>query len=97
MAKIIVIDDDRSISESLELYLSEEGHEVMTANTGTDGLNMVLQTSPDIVILDIRLPDIDGFTVLEDLKEENVEAKVIMITAHPRHGDHDQGHERRGL
>jgi len=60
MAKIIVIDDDRSISESLELYLSEEGHEVMTANTGTDGLNMVLQTSPDIVILDIRLPDIDG-------------------------------------
>lgn len=82
MAKIIVIDDDRSISESLELYLSEEGHEVMTANTGTDGLNMVLQTSPDIVILDIRLPDIDGFTVLEDLKEENVEAKVIMITAH---------------
>jgi len=82
MAKIIVIDDDRSISESLELYLSEEGHEVMTANTGTDGLNMVLQMSPDVVILDIRLPDIDGFTVLEDLKEENVEAKVIMITAH---------------
>ncbi|HRT26749.1 MAG TPA: sigma-54 dependent transcriptional regulator [Syntrophales bacterium] len=82
MAKIIVIDDDRSISESLELYLSEEGHEVMTANTGTDGLNLVLQTSPDIVILDIRLPDIDGFTVLEDLKEENVDAKVIMITAH---------------
>lgn len=82
MAKILVIDDDKSISESLELYLSEEGYEVITANTGTDGLNKALQMSPDIVILDIRLPDIDGFTVLEDLREDNDEAKVIMITAH---------------
>jgi len=82
MAKILVIDDDKSISESLELYLSEEGYEVITANTGTEGLNKALQMSPDIVILDIRLPDIDGFTVLEDIREDNEEAKVIMITAH---------------
>jgi len=83
MAKILVIDDDKSISESLELYLSEEGYNVLTANTGTDGLNKALQFLPDIIILDIRLPDIDGFTVLEDLKEdENTEFKVIMITAH---------------
>lgn len=82
MAKILVIDDDKSISESLELYLSEEGYEIITANTGTEGLNKALQMSPDIVILDIRLPDIDGFTVLEDLKEDNEDAKVIMITAH---------------
>lgn len=82
MARILVVDDDKSIGESLELYLSEEGYEVITANTGTDGLNKALQLSPDIVILDIRLPDIDGFTVLEDIKDENEEAKVIMITAH---------------
>ncbi len=82
MARILVIDDDKSISESLDLYLTEEGYEVVTANTGTDGLNMAVETSPDVVILDIRLPDIDGFTVLEDLREENEDLKVIMITAH---------------
>jgi two-component system response regulator AtoC len=82
MAKILVVDDDVSISETLELYLTEEGYDVVTAHTGTDGLNKFVQYSPDVVILDIRLPDIDGFTVLEDLREENENVKVIMITAH---------------
>jgi len=82
MPKILVIDDDVSISETLDLYLTEEGYDVLTANTGTDGLNKYIQHSPDVVILDIRLPDIDGFTVLADLQEENENVKVIMITAY---------------
>jgi two-component system response regulator AtoC len=82
MAKILVIDDDVSIAETLELYLTEEGYDVATAHTGTEGLNKYVQQSPDLVILDIRLPDINGFTVLEDLREENENVKVIMITAH---------------
>lgn len=82
MIKILVIDDDLSICETLELYLTEEGYKVYTANTGTDGLNKFVETSPDVVILDIRLPDISGFMVLEDLREENENVKVIMITAH---------------
>lgn len=82
MPKILVIDDDVSISETLELYLTEEGYDVVTAHTGTEGLNQFVKHLPDVVILDIRLPDIDGFTVLEDLREENENVKVIMITAH---------------
>ncbi|HOO40998.1 MAG TPA: sigma-54 dependent transcriptional regulator [Syntrophales bacterium] len=82
MTKILVIDDDQSICETLELYLAEEGYTVYTANTGTDGLNKFVEASPDLVILDIRLPDIDGFMVLEDLREESEKVKVIMITAH---------------
>jgi two-component system response regulator AtoC len=82
MPKILVIDDDVSISETLELYLTEEGYDVVTAHTGTEGLNKFVKHSPDVVILDIRLPDIDGFMVLEDLREENENVKVIMITAH---------------
>jgi len=82
MSKILVIDDDRSIRETLELYLTEEGYEVVTAATGTEGLNRFVETSPDVVILDIRLPDVDGFTVLEDLREDEENVKVIMITAH---------------
>jgi len=82
MSKILVIDDDSSIRETLDLYLTEEGYKVFTAKDGTEGLDMFVQKSPDVVILDIRLPDVDGFTVLEDLREENENAKVIMITAH---------------
>lgn len=82
ISKILVIDDDRSICETLELYLTEEGYEVVTAATGTEGLNKFVEVSPDVVILDIRLPDVDGFTVLEDLREDDENVKVIMITAH---------------
>ncbi len=82
MSKILVIDDDSSICETLDLYLSEEGYEVYTALTGTNGLERFVVASPDVVILDIRLPDVDGFTILEDLIKENENVKVIMITAH---------------
>jgi two-component system response regulator AtoC len=82
MAKILVIDDDLSICETLKLYLTEEGYEVFTAATGTEGLNQFVENSPDVTILDIRLPDVDGFTILEELREEDENAKVIMITAH---------------
>jgi two-component system response regulator AtoC len=81
MSSILVIDDDESIVETLDLYLTEEGYTVRTALTGTDGLNKYVQEASDVVILDIRLPDVDGFAVLEDLKEENENVKVIMITA----------------
>jgi two-component system, NtrC family, response regulator AtoC len=81
MAKILVIDDDRSIRETLEIYLSEEGYDVITASTGTDGLAKYVEATPDVVILDIRLPDVDGFRILEDLKEEDENLKIIMITA----------------
>ncbi len=82
MKKILVIDDDSSIRETLDLYLTEEGYAVETAATGTDGLNKFTQKTPDVVILDIRLPDVNGFRILEDLREEDENVKVIMITAH---------------
>ncbi|MGV8056774.1 MAG: sigma-54-dependent transcriptional regulator [Smithellaceae bacterium] len=81
MPSILVIDDDASICETLDLYLTEEGYTVDTAQNGTEGLNKYVSNPSDVVILDIRLPDVDGFSVLEDLKEENENIKVIMITA----------------
>ncbi len=81
MPSILVIDDDVSICETLELYLDEEGYTVNTAQSGTEGLNKYVSNPADVVILDIRLPDVDGFAVLEDLREENENVKVIMITA----------------
>jgi DNA-binding response OmpR family regulator len=81
MSKILVIDDDDSNRESLEMYFSEEGYDVVTASTGTQGVKRYRDNPADAVILDIRLPDMEGFDVLDDLRAENKDVKVIMITA----------------
>jgi DNA-binding response OmpR family regulator len=81
MYTILVIDDDVSGCETLAMYLAEEGYDVMTANTGLAGLKKFMEHKIDLVILDIRLPDIDGFEVLKRLKEVNACINVIMITA----------------
>ncbi len=92
MQTILIIDDDLSSCESLSMYLSEEGYDVVTANTGLDGIEMFTRNRIDLVILDIRLPDIDGFAVLSRLKELNPKVRVIMITAF-----HDKGSIARAM
>jgi len=81
MQTILVIDDDTSICESLAMYLCEEGYDTVTVNTGREGLGAFLQSRADLVILDVRLPDIDGFEVLKGIKSENKDVPVIMISA----------------
>ncbi|MFN8009067.1 MAG: sigma-54 dependent transcriptional regulator [Terriglobia bacterium] len=81
MTKILVIDDDRSICESLSLYLSEEGYEVLTALSGEEGLKKFQSQPWDLVILDIFLSDADGLDILRRLKSKSPETAVIMITA----------------
>lgn len=81
MARILIIDDDDSNRESLEMYFTEEGHQVTLAETGEKGIQKFSDGKPDIVVLDIRLPDMNGFTVLERLREIDSGVKAIMITA----------------
>ncbi len=81
MSKILVIDDDDSNRESLEMYFIEEGYDVATASTGKQGVTRYRDNPADAVILDIRLPDMEGFDVLDTLKAQNEDVKVIMITA----------------
>jgi two-component system response regulator AtoC len=81
MAKILIVDHDPSVREAVDIYLTEKGYKVFTAETGTDGLNTFVEIAPDVIILEINLPDIHGFTILEDLREDDENVKVIMITA----------------
>jgi two-component system response regulator AtoC len=81
MLKLLVVDDDDHIRESLELYLKEKGYEVFAASNGNQGLSLVDHIKPHIVILDIRLPDINGLDLLKTIKTRNEEIQVIMITA----------------
>jgi two-component system, NtrC family, response regulator AtoC len=79
--KILIIDDEQSLLESLEMFLSEAGYEVESAPTAREGMQKLADFNPDVIILDIRLPDRDGFTVLEELKRRDDGKPVIMITA----------------
>jgi two-component system response regulator AtoC len=81
MNKLLIIDDDKSICKTLELHLRRYGYDVSFAHTGKDGIGLVIDKKPDVVILDIKLPDIDGIEVLRQIKSIDSNKYVIMITA----------------
>lgn len=82
MTKILVIDDERSIRNSMKDILTFEGHEVILAENGMDGLILVKTEKPDVVFCDIKMPKMEGIEVLERIKEFSRETPVIMISGH---------------
>jgi DNA-binding response OmpR family regulator len=80
MTSILVIEDDTSIRAALEQGLSERGHHVHTAGTGISGLEAVLGERPDLVLLDLGLPDVDGLTVIGMIRAASA-VPIIVITA----------------
>ncbi|MCH7970526.1 MAG: response regulator [Chloroflexi bacterium] len=83
MPTILVVDDHEEIREALAEILEEEGHEVLQAVDGLDALEVVAATLPDVILLDIAMPGIDGLETLRRLKEkpESANLPVIMVTA----------------
>ncbi|MGC8605783.1 MAG: sigma-54-dependent transcriptional regulator, partial [Desulfomonilaceae bacterium] len=77
----LIIDDEIAIRESLEMFLREKGLTVVSAGTGASGLEEYFKYRPQVVILDIRLPDMSGLKVLKRIVETDPDSKVIMITA----------------
>lgn len=82
MSKILVVDDEKDVTETLLHSLTRRGYEVETANTGEDGIKKAQKSKFDIVLLDIKLPGIEGIEVLEEIKKIDPEVEVIMITGH---------------
>jgi len=80
--KILVVDDEHLIRWSLEQNLKKQGYEVSSAGNGEDALRMVREDQPELVLLDIQLPGINGLEVLERIKDIDEEIVVIMVTAH---------------
>jgi len=79
---ILVIDDEELIKVSIKQHLDKEGYEVLTAGTGEEGLKILKTEPPDIVLLDLHMPGINGLEVLESIKKTNPDTIVIIITAH---------------
>lgn len=86
MAKILVIDDEPSIINLVQAYLKPEGFEVYTASDGNAGLKAARAFKPDLIILDLMLPGIDGIELLSRLRRES-DVYVIMLTARTEETD----------
>ncbi len=80
MAKVLVIDDDPSLLRALRLGLEAGGHDVVTAANGEQGISQTALTSPDIVVLDLGLPDLDGQTVCKRIRQWS-EVPIIILSA----------------
>lgn len=86
MSRVLVIEDDADVVNLMEQLLEGEGHDVATARDGLEGLVKLTTSNPDVVLLDIMMPDVDGHRVLKQLLEENggsVPFPVIVITGSP--------------
>lgn len=93
--KILIVEDDPDVAEMLNAYFRVQGYEVFTVNWGEDGVRAGQTNAPDIIILDIRLPDIDGFEVARRLRADRrtSEIPIIFLTEKRERGDRLQGFE----
>lgn len=79
---ILIVDDEPSILKSLGGLLSDEGFEVSTASNGYEAIQLVSSESPDLILLDVWMPGLDGIETLTEIKKENPHIQVIIITGH---------------
>ncbi len=93
--KILIIEDDLDVAEMLNAYFRVQGYEVFTVNWGEDGVRACQTVHPDLIILDIRLPDIDGYEVARQLRgnRRTQDIPIIFLTEKREHADKLQGLE----
>jgi two-component system alkaline phosphatase synthesis response regulator PhoP/two-component system response regulator VicR len=87
--KILAVDDERHIVRLVQINLQKEGYEVVTAGNGREALEKVKSEKPDLIVMDVMMPEMDGFEALENLKADEATAQipVIMLTAKAQDAD----------
>ena len=80
-ANILIVEDETPVARGIQYALEQEGYDVSIARTGTEGLDAASRRAPDLVVLDVRLPEMDGFEVLRRLRATGSKAPVLMLTA----------------
>jgi two-component system alkaline phosphatase synthesis response regulator PhoP len=87
MKRILIVEDDESILLGLENILRDEGYEIRSAKSGQEGYRLVKDATPDLVILDIMLPDMSGLEICKRIRDEGMTIPVIMLTAKAEEND----------
>ena len=80
MAKILVIDDAPNVRSSLNMLLRKKGYDVLLADNGWNGLELYRQEHPDAILLDLRMPGLDGIEVLKEIRSSDLKQPVIIST-----------------
>src|SRR5437867_12880548 len=80
--RVLVVDDESSIRSSLRMILQHAGYQVLEAASGQEGLDRIASDDPDVVILDIKMPGMDGLEVLEKLHQQSHGVPVIVVSGH---------------
>ncbi len=95
LKKILVVDDDPYILMSLEFLMKKNGYDVMVARNGTEALDLVEKQVPQVVLLDIMMPDVDGYEICKHIKASKKlkEAKVVFMSAKSKEADIKKGYE----
>ncbi|MDB5181887.1 MAG: winged helix family two component transcriptional regulator [Candidatus Saccharibacteria bacterium] len=88
--KILVMEDERPLAHALELKLSGEGYEVVVASSGLVGLELLEESTFDVVLLDLMMPQMDGFQVLEKLRVGKTMPYVIVLSNLGQHEDEEK-------
>lgn len=89
MKKILIVEDEKNIVLSLKMYLKKLGFEILAVDNGVDGVKMAQKYIPDLIMLDIVLPKMNGYLVCEALKQEDTTSKIpiVFISAKSREDD----------
>jgi two-component system alkaline phosphatase synthesis response regulator PhoP len=82
----LIVEDDKSVAQLIRLYLAQAGYRVIAAEDGLAGLQLALEEAPDIVLLDLNLPGMDGIDVCKNVRKES-EVPIIMVTARVEEDD----------
>jgi DNA-binding response OmpR family regulator len=93
--KILVVDDDPYILLSLEFLMKKNGFEVVVARNGTEALELAEKQIPDLILLDIMMPDVDGYAICRHIKSQRrlKHAKVVFMSAKSRDADIQKGYD----
>ncbi|PKK82810.1 MAG: response regulator [candidate division Zixibacteria bacterium HGW-Zixibacteria-1] len=90
-SRILVIDDEPQVTEIIEAFLTNAGHEVIVGNTATDGLRKAREKKPDVILLDIMMPDADGYSICNQLKSDPPTADIPVVFLTGKDRSDDQG------
>lgn len=91
--KILIVEDERPISKALELKLSISGYDVKCAFDGIEAIELLKKNKYDLMLLDLMMPKKDGFTVLQEMKDNNIKVPVIVSSNLSQNEDFDKARE----
>ena len=92
--KILIIDDEEVVCSSCERFLEEEGYDVQTVYNGRDGIKLIDENKYDIVITDLKMPGMSGMQILEYVKDNHPDVRVIMITGYSTSANEEESVSR---